>query len=67
MLTGDTVTHWRSIGPGAPDSDRRDDDTVVLLDLFELLAHDPDERCEVRLRTDVALDGHERAVEQFAS
>ena len=40
---------------------------MVLLDLFELLAHDPDERGEVRLRTDVALDGHERAVEQFAA
>ena len=51
---------------GATDADRRDDDAVVLLDLLELLAHDPDERGEVRLRTDVALDRHERAVEQFA-
>ena len=39
----------------------------MLLDLLELLAHDPDERREVRLRTDIALDGHERAVEQFAA
>ena len=54
-------------GSGAPDPDRRDDDTVVLLDLVELLAHDPDERREVRLRTDVTLDRHERAVEQLAA
>ena len=54
-------------GSGATDPDRRDHDTVVFLDLLELLAHDPDERREVRLRTDIALDGHERAVEQFAS
>ena len=39
---------------------------MVLLDLFELLSHDPGERREVRLRTDVALDRHERAVEQLA-
>ena len=53
--------------PGAADPDRRDDDAVVLLDLLELLAHDPDERGEVRLRSDIGLDRHERAVEQFAS
>jgi hypothetical protein len=62
--------HGRALaldGAGAADPDRGDDDAVVLLDLLELLAHDPHERCVVRLRPDIALDRHERTIQKFTA
>ena len=66
MLTGDTVSQWRVIGPAEP-MPTHGHAHVVALGGVELLLDDAGERLEVGLRADVLVDEHDGAVEQLAA
>ena len=66
MLTGETVSQLRVIGPAEP-TPTHGDAHAVALGGVELLLDDAGERLEVGLGPDVLVDEHDGAVEQLAA
>ena len=66
MLTGETVSQWRVIGPAEP-TPTHGHAHLVAVGGVELLLDDAGQRLEVGLRTDVLVDEHDGAVEQLAA